>query len=59
MMFGSDVRYALRSLWRQKFATSLVVFMLGLGIAANVAVFSLVNGLFFRPAERWACPRRR
>ena len=49
MMLGSDVRYALRSLWRQKFATSLVILMLGLGIAANVAVFSLVNGLFFRP----------
>ena len=49
VMLGSDVRYALRSLWRQKFATSLVILMLGLGIAANVAVFSLVNGLFFRP----------
>ena len=48
-MLGSDIRYALRSLIRQKFASGLVVAMLGLGIAANVAVFSLVNGLFFRP----------
>jgi predicted permease len=48
-MLGSDVRYALRSLARQRGATALVVFMLALGIAANVAVFSLVNGLFLRP----------
>lgn len=49
MMIGSDIRYALRSLARQRFASALVVGMLALGIAANVAVFSLVNGLFFRP----------
>lgn len=49
LMFGSDIRYALRALVRQRFATGLVVTMLGLGLAANVAVFSLVNGLFFRP----------
>jgi putative ABC transport system permease protein len=45
----SDFRYALRSLGRQKAASALVVAMLALGIAGNVAVFSLVNGLFFRP----------
>ena len=49
LMIGSDVRYALRSLGRQRGATALVVFMLALGIAANVAVFSLINGLFLRP----------
>ncbi|MGH9331877.1 MAG: ABC transporter permease, partial [Vicinamibacterales bacterium] len=48
-MVTSDVRYALRSLARQKTATALVLLMLSLGIAANVAVFSLVNGLFLRP----------
>ena len=48
-MIGSDIRYALRSLSRQKFATGLVLAMLAMGIAANVAVFSLVNGLFLRP----------
>jgi len=48
-MIGSDVRFALRSLARQKSATALVVCMLSLGIAANVAVFSLINGLFLRP----------
>ncbi len=49
LMVGSDFRYALRSLGRQKSATALVVFMLSLGIAGNVAVFGLVNGLFLRP----------
>ena len=49
LMLGSDLRYALRSLGRQRGSTALVVFMLALGIAANVAVFSLVNGLFLRP----------
>jgi putative ABC transport system permease protein len=48
-MIGSDFRYALRSLARQKSASALVICMLSLGIAANVAVFSLVNGLFLRP----------
>jgi predicted permease len=49
IMIGADIRYALRSLSRQKTATTLVCAMLALGIAANVAVFSLVNGLFLRP----------
>jgi putative ABC transport system permease protein len=49
LMPGSDVRYAWRSLLRQRGASALVIFMLALGIAANVAVFTLVNGLFLRP----------
>jgi len=49
IMAGSDVRYAWRALLRQRGATTLAVTMLALGIAANVAVFSLVNGLFLRP----------
>jgi predicted permease len=48
-MAGSDIRYAWRALLRQRGATALVILMLALGIAANVAVFSLVNGLFLRP----------
>jgi len=48
-MLGSDLRQALRLLLRAHFASLLVVGMLALGIAANVAVFSLVNGLFLRP----------
>jgi predicted permease len=48
-MAGSDIRYAWRALVRQRSASALALLMLGLGIAANVAVFSLVNGLFLRP----------
>ena len=48
-MLGSDLRYALRALARRKAAAGLVVSLLALGIAANVAVFSLINGLFLRP----------
>jgi predicted permease len=49
LMLGTDLRYTVRWLARQKFSTSLVIAMLSLGIAANVVVFSLVNGLFLRP----------
>jgi predicted permease len=48
-MAGSDIRYAWRALVRQRGASVLAVLMLALGIAANVAVFSIVNGLFLRP----------
>jgi len=49
VMFTSDIRAAWRSLVRQKFATGLAIGMLALGIAASVAVFTLVNGIFLRP----------
>jgi predicted permease len=49
LMIGSDIRYALRSLTRQKLATGMVMGMLALGIGANVAVFALINGLFLKP----------
>jgi putative ABC transport system permease protein len=49
LMIGSDLRYAWRALLRQRGASALVVLMLALGIAANVTVFSLLNGLFLRP----------
>ena len=48
-MFGSDLRYAWRSLNHQRFGSLLVIGMLALGIGSTVAVFSLVNGLFLRP----------
>ncbi len=49
MMLTSDVRHAWRSLAGQKLSTALAAGMLGLGMAASVAVFSLANGLFLRP----------
>jgi predicted permease len=49
VMLGTDLKYTFRWLNRQRFSTALVVGMLALGIAANVVVFGLVNGLFLRP----------
>jgi predicted permease len=49
LMLGPEIRSALRSFKRQKTATTLVVTMLTLGIAANIVVFSFVNALFLRP----------
>ncbi len=49
VMLGPDLRYTARWLTRQKSSTALVVCMLALGIAANVVVFGLLNGLFLRP----------
>jgi predicted permease len=49
LMLGADLKYTCRWLLRQRFSTALVVTMLALGIAANVVVFGLVNGLFLRP----------
>jgi predicted permease len=49
IMIGSDIRYAWRALDHQKFGSAIVVAMLALGIGANVAVFTLINGLFLKP----------
>ncbi len=48
-MNGSDIRYAWRALNHQRFGSAIVVAMLALGIGANVAVFTLINGLFLKP----------
>jgi putative ABC transport system permease protein len=44
-----DLRHALRSLGRDPVFTLAVVATLGLGIGANVAVFSLVHGVLLEP----------
>lgn len=44
-----DVGYGVRVLWRGRFFTAVAVLTLALGIGANSAVFSLVNGLLLRP----------
>ena len=48
-MLGQDIRFALRGLARRPMFAVVVIGTIALGVGANTAIFSVVNGVVLRP----------
>ena len=46
---SQQLRYVLRTLLRSPMFTLLTVFTIGIGIGANTAIFSVINGILLKP----------
>jgi putative ABC transport system permease protein len=49
MVSWDEIRHTVRTLLREPGFSALCVLMLALGIGANTAIFSIVNGVLFQP----------
>src|SRR5690242_2176366 len=45
----NDLRIAVRNLWKMPWFSLAFILTLGLGIGANTAIFSVINGVLLRP----------
>jgi putative ABC transport system permease protein len=48
-LFGQQIRHVLRGLGRTPLFTIVTVLTIGLGIGANTAIFSVINGILLKP----------
>src|SRR5450432_2295058 len=53
-----DLRYGLRMLAKTRVFAFVAILTLSLGIAVNVTVFSVINGLLLRPPEYVESPQQ-